>query len=195
MHALKSLRNAVIVLGCLSASTALAIPNIRACSSYKSWASGVVSSATIAQENQPHPVSDMTARLSAGSRCYNLWMQRGGNPLSFANAGGQTQVWMTGSGFYQYQCLICSDARAPGKVWWYIDAAQAAELANVKLHGQVVAVDRKIRTEGDQLVANYEVSVAVGEHLTQVLVDGRSGEVILPEVTTDIEMVPENVCR
>jgi hypothetical protein len=67
MNAVSSLRNAVIVLGCLSASTALAIPNIRACSSYKSWASGVVSFADIAYENQPNPVNDMTAKLSAGA--------------------------------------------------------------------------------------------------------------------------------
>lgn len=196
MNAVSSLRNAVLVLGCLSASTALAIPNIRACSSYKSWASGVVSFADIAAENTPWPVSLQTANLSAGGRCYSLWMQRGGNPLTFANAGAQTQVWLSATpGYYQYQCLICSDAKAPGKVWWYLDAAQAVEMAHARLDGQVVAVDPKLHVEGDTLVANYEVSVAVGEHITRVFVDGRSGEVVLPEVTTDIEMVPENVCR
>ena len=123
-------------------------------------------------------------------------MQRGGSPLSFANAGAQTQVWLASTpGYYQYQCLICSDAKAPGKVWWNLDAAQAVELAHGRIDGQVVAVDPKLHLEGDTLVANYEVSVAVGEHITRVFVDGRSGEVLVPEVTTDIEMVPENVCR
>ncbi|HEY0095277.1 MAG TPA: PepSY domain-containing protein, partial [Archangium sp.] len=162
----------------------------------RSWASGSVSFATIAYENQPNPVSNMTATLSAGGRCYGLWMQRGGNPLTFANAGAQTQVWLSSTpGYYQYQCLICSDAKAPGKVWWNIDASVAAERVRAKFGGQIVAVERKLQQDGDLLAANYEVSVAVGEHLTQVFVDGRSGEVIIPEVTTDIVVVPENVCR
>ncbi|MFL5354791.1 hypothetical protein [Archangium sp.] len=196
MNALSSLRNAVLVLGCLSASTALAIPNIRACSSYRSWSSGVISFTDIANENTPWAVSQQTATTSAVGRCYSLWMQRGGNPLTFANAGNQTQVWLANTaGYYQYQCLICSDAKAPGKFGGVIDVATAVEATRAKLDGLVIAVDPKVRVEGDTVLANYEVSVLVGEHLTRVFVDGRSGEVVLPEVTTDIQVVPENVCR
>jgi hypothetical protein len=76
-----------------------------------------------------------------------------------------------------------------------IDVATAVQATRAKLDGLVIAVDPKVRVEGDTVLANYEVSVLVGEHLTRVFVDGRSGEVVVPEVTTDIQVVPENVCR
>lgn len=196
MNAKSSLRNAVVVLGCLSASTALAIPNIKACSSYRSWSSGIISFTDIAYENNPWAVSQQTATSSATSRCYGLWLQRGGNPLTYANAGNIQQVWLANTpGYYQYQCLICSDAKAPGKFGGFIDVATAVEATRAKLNGQIIAVDPRVRVEGDTVLANYEVSVLVGEHLTRVFVDGRTGEVQVPEVTTDITVYPDNVCR
>lgn len=197
MNAAKTFRNALLALGCLSASSALAIPNIQACSSYKSWSSGLISYTQIATEWPNWPVSETTAKSAGGSRCYNLWMSRGGNPLTFANAGNIVQAWpsATNPGYYEYQCLICSNAKAPGiRV---IDIAEAVEHVRGTLSGEIIGVQpiKLAGADGEAVQSGFEVSVLVGEHLTQVSVDGESGELRLPEVTSQVVVYTDNVCR
>lgn len=197
MNAAKTFRNALLALGCLSASSALAIPSIQACQSYKSWSSGLISYNQIATEWPNWPVSVQTAKSAATSRCYNLWMNRGGNNLTYANAGNIVQAWQsaTNPGYYEYQCLICSNATAPRiRV---IDIGQAVEHVRGVVRGEVIAVQpvKQPGADGDAVQSGFEVSVMVGDHLTQVSVDGESGELRLPEVTSQVVIYTDNVCR
>jgi hypothetical protein len=123
-------------------------------------------------------------------------MSRGGNNLTFANAGNQTDTWLASTGnHYQYQCRVCADAKVPGRWRDSISVEEAVEMVRANIDAQIVGVDRRLRVEGDELVANYEVTVAIDEHVSRVFVDGSTGEVVVPEVTTDIELVPENICK
>lgn len=202
MNLFKSVGYALALLGSLASSTALAIPNIRACSYYVSYASGWISNADIQFENNPHPVSSSTATTSATGRCYNLWLSRGGTPLSYANAGGTVRVWPSGNG-YNYQCLRCGAIALPADprlIDARMDVRQVAELVREALpEGQILSVNRKLSfidaAKPDTLKVNFEVDVAVEDHITRVSVDGESGELTLPEVTRKEVVYPENVCR
>ncbi|MCY1022840.1 PepSY domain-containing protein [Pyxidicoccus sp. MSG2] len=191
MNGPKSLSKVVVALVCLSASTALALPRIRACSAYKSWATGII------QLSELSPQNDQAAYGLALNRCYNLWRDKGGNDLTWANAGNTAKAWRSSSSAtYEYQCLICLDAGGPPMARWPgIELMEAVEKVRTRLGGRIVSVTPRIPEESEGLEAYYEVSVVVGDHQTQVFVDGSTGEVLVPEVTTSIEEVPENVCR
>jgi hypothetical protein len=191
-----SLRNTLTLIGCLAASSALAIPNIKQCSSYVSWSSGFVSNATIIQNNAPHPLSDSTARTSATGICYGLWLSSGGNSLSYANAGNIVNVWPTAGG-YNYQCLKCAGSSGPGWQVNPVDAQKAIQVVREAIReGTVVGVKRQFTFDADQVLeVYYEVDVEIGEHVARARVDARTGQVDVPEELTAQEVVPENACK
>jgi hypothetical protein len=193
---MKSVSAALVVLSSVVAGTAHAIPNIRECSSYRTFGSGFITNQQIAYENSPHAVSQSSALISATGRCMSLWQSMGGTSLSFANAGVKAQVWLTGSG-YNYACLRCTSLVGPVLYDAVpINAARALQLAKDAIReGEVVNVTRKFVIDGDKFLPYFEVDVSVDGHLAQVRVDGESGAVQLPEVRSAQEVVPENVCK
>jgi hypothetical protein len=191
-----SLRNTLTLIGCLAASSALAIPSIKQCSQYVSWSSGFISNTTIIQQNAPRPLSADSARTSATGICYNQWLSSGGNSLSYANAGNIVNVWPTGTG-YNYQCLKC--VGAPGPKWQLhaVDAEKAVHAVRGAIReGTVVGVKRQFTLNADEMLeVYYEVDVEIGEHVARARVDARTGQVDLPEVLTAQVVTPENACR
>lgn len=192
------LRNTLTLMGCLAASSALAIPSIKQCSQYVSWSSGYMSNATIIQDNIPHALSANTARASATAICYNQWRASGGSSLSYANAGNIVNVWPTATGGgYNYQCLKC--VGAPGPKWQLhaVDAEKAVlAVREVVREGTVVGVKRQFTFEADHVLeVYYEVDVEIGEHVARARVDARTGQVDLPEVLTAQDVTPENACK
>lgn len=184
------------LFACAVATSAHAIPPIRACSYYVSYSSGWLDDARIKNENTPWPLGDNTAKRSADSACFDGWIRSGGSTLGYANAGIYATVTRSGNG-YSYTCWRCEELYQMAPYNPKMEArAVLSRVEQVLPKGQIINMSRHFTNiDQEQRMVEIDVDVMVGPHIVRATINEDTGELRLPEVQSVQEATPENVCK